>query len=132
MTAQQSAQAEPSAAPGSVAFDRVMGIARAAGIKAAVTTEPRTQAELVAADQTQQEPAHGRHRSAIERQWRSRLARKSPELAARAAARAETVTSTGGSECWFKRKDSRVRRLMRLRATAVPKVRVAMLNPNRG
>ena len=132
MAAQQSAEAKPGTAPGSMALDRVMGIARAAGIKATVTTQPGTQQQLVAADQTQQESAHGRHRSAIERQWRSRLVRKSPELAARAAARAETVTSTGGSECWFKRKDSRVRRLMRLRATAVPKVRVAMLNPNRG
>ena len=62
----------------------------------------------------------------------SRLARKSLRLALRAASRAETVTSTDGSECWFKRKDSRVRRLMRLRATALPKVRVAILNPKRG
>ncbi len=65
-------------------------------------------------------------------QCRFRLARKSLKDADFAASRAVTVTSTGGNDSWFNRKDSRARRLMRLRATALPKVRVAMLNPNRG
>ena len=64
-------------------------------------------------------------------QCRSRLARKSFGSARRAASLADTMTSTGGSSCWFKRKDSRASRLMRLRATAVPNVRVATANPNR-
>ncbi len=62
----------------------------------------------------------------------SRLARNSFGAARRAASRADTMTSTGGRPCWFKRKDSRVRRLMRLRATAVPNVRVAIARPKRG
>jgi hypothetical protein len=61
----------------------------------------------------------------------SRLARKSFGNARRAASRAETMTSTGGRSCWFKRKDSRASRLIRLRATALPNVRVAIANPKR-
>src|SRR5882724_3822797 len=108
---------------------RVAGTAR---IKAATGPKPRAEHQLVAADDPQRDLAKSQHRCVIDFQCLSRLARKSLGLACRAASRAETVTSTGGSECWFKRKDSRVRRLMRLRATALPKVRVAILKPNRG
>src|ERR1700721_1509463 len=114
-----------------MAFDRGMRIAGAAGIETAARAQHGTEQQLVATDDPHQYLAHGRHRCVIVFQCLSRLARKSSGLARRAASRAETVTSTGGKECWFKRKDSRVRRLMRLRATAVTKVRVAMLKPNR-
>src|ERR1700720_4480287 len=132
MTAQEAAQAEPRSSQGSVSFDRGMRITGTAWIEAATRPEPRAQRQLVPTDDPQQYLAKSQHRCVIDFQCLSRLARNSLGLARRAAARAETVTSTGGSEYWFKRKDSRVRRLMRLRATALPKVRVAILKPNRG
>src|ERR1700736_3576463 len=90
------------------------------------------QRKLIAANAPEEKLARFYHCCEIVFQCASRLARKSAPFANRAASRAETVTSTGGNACWFKRKDSRARRLMRLRATAVPKVRVAMLEPRRG
>src|ERR1700683_4844764 len=132
MTTQHASQAKPGPAQGAVTLDGGVCVAGAAGIEAATSPKPRGEQQLVTADDPQEELAQGRHCCVIEFQCLSRLARKSLGVACRAASRAETVTSTGGNECWFKRKDSRVRRLMRLRATAVPKVRVAMLNPNRG
>ena len=62
----------------------------------------------------------------------ARLARRSPGGASLAASRTATVTSTGGNSCWFKRNDSRVRRLMRLRTTAPAQERVAIAKPSRG
>src|SRR5471032_468193 len=109
-----------------------MRIAGAAGIKAAARTDQRTQQQLVATDDPQQDLARLQHCWVIDFQCLSKLARNTRTSACRAASRADTVTSTGGNECWFKRKDSRARRLMRLRATAVPNVLVAILKPNRG
>src|SRR5271169_3635293 len=109
-----------------------MRVARAAGIEAAAWTQHGADGELIPADGPQQNLTNRYHRWVIDFQCWLRLARSSLGLAKRAASRAETVTSTGGNECWFNRNDSRATRLMRLRATALPKVRVAMLKPNRG
>ncbi len=130
VTAQHALQAQPASPQDPVAFDGGVRIARTRRIETATRTQHRAYAQLISADDPHQELA-GRYHFWIDFQCSSRLKRNSRELAARAASRADTVTSTGGNECWFKRKDSRARRLMRLRATAVPKVRVAMLNPNR-
>jgi hypothetical protein len=132
MTAQEATQAEPTSAQDTVAFDRRMRVARTAGIEAAAGPKHGADGELIPADAPHEYLAGFYHCCVIDFQCCSRLARKTPSFAARAASRAETVTSTGGKEYWFKRKDSRARRLMRLRDTAVPKVRVAMLKPNRG
>jgi len=132
MAPQNPAAPQPETPPRPEAFDGGVRVARAAGIEAAARTQQGTDGELVSADGPHQYLAQRYHRCVIVFQCASRLARSSLGLADRAASRAETVTSTFGNECWFKRKDSRARRLMRLRATAVPKARVAMLNPNRG
>jgi hypothetical protein len=132
VTTQQAPCPKPDAAQHTVSFDGGVCVARTAGIEAAARTQHGADRELIAADDPQEGLARLYHRCVIDFQCWSRLARRSPALAMRAASRAETVTSTGGKECWFKRKDSRARRLMRLRATAVPKVRVAILKPNRG
>ena len=130
MTAQHALQAQPTSSQDPVAFDGGMRVARAGRIEAAAGPNHGTDQQLIAADHPHQEFA-GRYHFWIDFQCSSRLVRNSREVAARAPSRADTVTSTGGNECWFKRKDSRARRLMRLRATALPKVRVAMLKPNR-
>ncbi len=52
-------------------------------------------------------------------------------VALRDAERALTTISTGGSSCWCERKDSRIRRLTRLRRTALPTVFAAIDNPRR-
>src|SRR5882757_3994472 len=116
-----------------MAFDRCVGIAGTTGIKAAARAQHRAQDQLVRANGPHQELAHSSyHRCVMLFQCFSRLARKSVVRARLAASRADTMTSTGGKSCWFKRKDSRASRLIRLRATAVPKVRVAIAKPNRG
>src|SRR5277367_6496870 len=98
MAAQQSAQTEPRSAQRAVALDGRVCVAGAAWIEAAARPEQRTQRQLVAADQPQRNLARPQHFCVIAFQCRSRLARRSPSLAWRAASRAETVTSTGGSE----------------------------------
>jgi len=116
-----------------MAFYGRVGIAGTTGIKAAMRTQHGTQDQLVGANGPHHESAHrSYHRFEMLRQCFSRLARRSFGSALRAESRAETMTSTAGRACWFNRKDSRVRRLIRLRATAVPKVRVAMAKPKRG
>jgi hypothetical protein len=130
VTAQHTPDREPTSAQGTMALDGGMRIARARRIEAATRTQHGAYGQLIPADDPHQEFARRDH-FWIDFQCSSRLRRNSLKVAARAASRADTVTSTGGKECWFKRKDSRVRRLMRLRATAVTKVRVAMLKPNR-
>jgi hypothetical protein len=132
MTAKQATQAEPASSRDAIAFDGGMCITRARRIEAAARPEHGRDRELISADDPHEKVARLQHFCVIDFQCPSRLTRSSFSLAARAASRTETVTSTGGKECWFKRKDSRVSRLIRLRATAEPKTRVAMLNPNRG
>src|SRR5258708_37717221 len=97
-----------------------MRVAGARRVEAAARTQHRAYAQLISADDPHEKLARRYHFCVIDFQCSSRLRRKSFELADRAASRADTVTSTGGKECWFKRKDARARRLMRLRATAGP------------
>jgi hypothetical protein len=130
VTAQHAPQPKPASSEDAVAFDRGVRIARARRIEAATRAQHGADRQLIPADDPHQELAR-RYHFWIDFQCSSRLKRNSCWLAARAASRADTVTSTGGKECWFKRNDSRVRRLIRLRDTAVPKIRVAMLKPNR-
>src|SRR5258708_29951955 len=107
-----------------------MRIAGAARIETATGPEPGTQQQLVPADHPQQDLAQGWHRCVIDFQCLSRLARKSLELAVRAASRAETVASTGGGECWVNRHESCLRALIRLPAPALPRASVANLSRN--
>src|SRR5258707_13773525 len=107
-----------------------MRIAGAAGIETATGPEPGTQQQLVPADHPQQDLAQGWHRCVIDFQCLSRLARKSLELALRAASRAETVTSTGGGGCLVKRMGSRGRRFVGFRGAALPTILSAFLHPD--
>ena len=132
VAAEQAAKPKPAAAHHAIAFDGRVGVTGAGRIETAARPQHGGDRELIPADGPHEQVARLQHFCVIDFQCPSRLIRSSFGLAARAASRTETVTSTGGKECWFKRKDSRVSRLMRLRATAVPKMRVAMLNPNRG
>src|SRR5258708_20274358 len=107
-----------------------MRVAGARRVEAAARTQHRAYAQLISADDPHEKLARRYHFCVIDFQCSSRLRRKSFELADRAASRADTETSTGGKECWFKRKDSRASRLMPLRPTPVPTLPAPIAKPN--
>src|ERR1700761_4569721 len=128
MTAAQSSHGEPAAVEDTEALDRLERVIRARGIKTAVWTQQRAQGPLVEADQGCDEGAH----------WTltlshnpSRLARSSAGDACRARGRALPPRSTQGRSCCRSRKDSRIRRRMRLRGTEPPNGFEATARPRR-
>ncbi len=128
MAASDATRREPRAAQRPVTLNGVLRVAGTRGIKAAVRPEQRADEPAVERDEGDQERAH---RRTILSQCDCRLARISALLLVVAAGRALTTTSRAGSSCWRWRNDSRARRLMRLRLTALPAALMPTASPSR-
>ena len=129
MATQDAPRTEVDAARDAVSFERFLCVARAARIEATRRSEQWTECVAIEADERGQDAAHCRITA---RQCFSRLRAMAALSASRAPERALTTMSTAGSSCWCWRKDSRTRRLIRLRRTALPMMRAATDNPSRG
>lgn len=129
MAATDPLERQPAATQRTVLLQRVSSVARTRRIEPAVRTQERTQCELIYADQRAEELAHC---AFIRFQKLARLARSAAGAASRVAPRAAMTMSTGGKACCAKRKDSRIMRRSRLRATAEPAVFMATAIPRRG
>lgn len=109
------AEHEPAAANEAVAFNGFEGIRGARGMEAALVAQPWAEQQAIHLYKKNQDAAHFLPSCC---QWRSRL-RRSTSLGALAASRfAITTMSMAGSCFTARRKDSRARRLIRLRSTA--------------
>src|SRR5439155_12613442 len=120
---------EPAALEDPEAQQRLHGVLRAGGIETARRPEQRTDGPLIHSDQEGCDVAHC---SPTFFHSTARLARSASAVAARARGRTLTTRSTAGISRWCRRKDSRMMRRMRLRATAPPAARTATASPRRG
>ena len=127
MAPSDAADGEPASAQGTVAAQRVLRVAGAGGVEAAVRAEQRAHEPPVQLDEADQERAH---------RWRtlsqsaSTLARSAALLADPAPGLAFTTRSTDGNSCWLARKVSRTMRFTRLRLTALPAARTPTAKPS--
>src|SRR5688572_25193768 len=120
---------EPGAADRAVRVDRFDRVVRARRIETTARPEQWADGELVPADQDFEDVAHV---LATRCQRVARLARKAVAEASRAGFFAATTMSTAGSSSCARRKDSRIRRRIRFRATPPPMVFTATARPTRG
>jgi len=129
MAAREPAQREPPATPRAMKLDSFERVVRAGGIETAAAPQPGAQRELV---ETNQELGDDAHCCLTLPHLSSAPARNSAFVAPRARGRALTTRSTAGRLRWFKRKDSRMTRRMRLRSTEPPASFAATAMPRRG
>src|SRR6266436_9538187 len=129
VAARKAREREPATLQEAEAQQRLQGVLRAGGIETARRPEQRTDGPLIQADQEGCDVAHC---SPTFFHSAARLSRSASPLASRARARMLTTRSTAGISRWCRRKDSRMMRRMRLRATAPPAARTATASPRRG
>ena len=129
MATTDAAGRKPTAAPGTVQFKCLEGVVRAARVIAASRAQQGAHKQLIRPDQGAED---GAHVVATFCQSPARLCRIRVAGAPRAAARAPTMRSAAGNSDWASRKDSRIMRRSRLRATAFPMVFAAIAKPSRG
>src|SRR5882762_2061119 len=129
VAARKAREREPAAPQDAEAQHRLQGVLRAGGIEAARRPQERTDGPLIQADQEGCDVAHC---SPTFFHSAARLSRSASPVASRARGRILTTRSTAGISRWCRRKDSRMMRRMRLRATAPPAARTATASPRRG
>ena len=109
--------------------DGFQGVFRAGRQKPATRPQDRAENQLVGADQDNDWRSHCFNTRC---QSRVRACRSSCRDACRAGGRGITTISTGGKRSRFKRNDSRICRLMRLRSTARDDTRRETASPSLG
>src|SRR5882757_5508676 len=129
VTLRQSSEREGYATKSAMAFDSFLSVLRTTRIEPAIRPEKRTQEPTIEFDHRDQDRAHIRIAT---RQCSSRRRARFALVASRAPPRALRMMSAAGKSLWWARKDSRIKRLMRLRWTAVLIRRAAMASPRRG
>jgi len=129
MTTTDAPGSQPAAAPGAVGLERLKRVVRTARVIAASRAQQGAHKQLICPDQGAED---GAHVVATFCQSPARLCRIRVAGAPRAAARAPTMRSAAGNSDWASRKDSRIMRRSRLRATAFPMVFAAIAKPSRG
>src|ERR1700730_3204763 len=128
VAARKAREREPAALQDAEAQHGLQRELRAGRIKAARRPQQRTDGPLIQADQEGCDVAHC---SLTFFHSAARLSRRAWPVASRARGRILTTRSTAGISSWCRRKDSRMMRRMRLRATAPPAARTATASPRR-